>query len=73
MNIKLAILHHMNIYSIQKFANDLRSKKYLFEEVGTINSPDQSLVCLGNLVLLCLAALTWDKCREQMTYPAEHG
>lgn len=28
----------MNIYSIQKFANDLKSKKYLFEEVGTINS-----------------------------------
>jgi len=36
--LNLLSLHHMNIYSIQKFANNLRSKKYLFEEVGSINT-----------------------------------
>nr|ACN33644.1 unknown [Zea mays] len=40
-NTMLMLNHPMieeKIYSIQKFANDLKSKKYLFEEVGTINS-----------------------------------
>ncbi|XP_004969993.2 uncharacterized protein At4g18490 isoform X2 [Setaria italica] len=40
-NTMLMLNHPMfeeKIRSIQKFANDLRSKKYLFEEVGTINA-----------------------------------
>jgi hypothetical protein len=36
--LNLPFLHHMNISSLQKFANTLRSKKYLFEEVGAIDS-----------------------------------
>ncbi|KAG2591719.1 hypothetical protein PVAP13_5NG487200 [Panicum virgatum] len=40
-NNMLMLNHPMfeeKIYSIQKFANNLRSKKYLFEEVGSINT-----------------------------------
>ncbi|XP_066312579.1 uncharacterized protein At4g18490-like isoform X2 [Miscanthus floridulus] len=40
-NTMLMLNHPMieeKICSIQKFANNLRSKKYLFEEVGTINA-----------------------------------
>ncbi|CAL4954511.1 unnamed protein product [Urochloa decumbens] len=40
-NTMLMLNHPMfeeKICSIQKFANDLKSKKYLFEEIGTINA-----------------------------------